>query len=416
MRLVTIQPHITRQCQPRALQSACKKSWPEETASSRHSQWRATDQLSPTHQASSSARVVTSAALQVTFQSRRNTTEAINYNYSCLIPFLSRSQHNSTQFSRPLFAPASLGRCFSITSKSLQLLDVQGYEVCVGSCQTRGYVGRSSRNQDDDVSSDSINITSAKYRLHDRTRSLIKGRVSRLQSSLLSQKARLRDKMRSQRIRGVQAVRRLSDKFQVPREDVRTIPNLLTTMRMASAPLLAYLVVSESFGLACGLFIAAGITDMLDGYIARNFKNQTTALGMALDPLADKLLVSFLTVSLTSVGLIPVPMTALILSRDVVLIVGSFYIRYTTLSPPRTLSRYFDVSHVTVRLHPSRISKVNTFIQLSFVASSLASPVFGFVDHPLLQALMYLTATTTVLSGADYMLTWRQRLQIIKNK
>lgn len=213
MRLVPIHRHLGRHLQPRALLSNCNNSRLEDAGASRHPQWRASGHFTPTLQASSSPRVLTSAALQVAFQSRRNTTET---NYSCLIPFLTRGQHNCTQFSRPLFVPASLDRCFSITSKSLHLLDVQGYQVSAGSCQARGYVGRSSRNQDDDVSSDSINITSAKYRLHDRTRSFIKGRVSRLHSSLLSQKARLRDKMKSQRIRGVQAVRHLSNKFQVP--------------------------------------------------------------------------------------------------------------------------------------------------------------------------------------------------------
>ncbi|GFR58483.1 cardiolipin synthase [Elysia marginata] len=185
---------------------------------------------------------------------------------------------------------------------------------------------------------------------------------------------------------------------------------------MTSAPILAYLVVNDHFGLALGVFVAAGITDLLDGYIARNFKNQRTALGTALDPLADKLLVSFLTVSLTSADLIPVPMTALILSRDAGLILASFYIRYMTLAPPRTLSRYFDVSHVTAKLHPSNISKVNTALQLLYVACTLASPVFDCVGHPVLQGLMYVTATTTFLSGADYVLTWRRRLEIVKNK
>ncbi|CAG5134445.1 unnamed protein product [Candidula unifasciata] len=386
---------------------SCKTPWfASHSTNIRHSHWCGTtcQDLS----VSTSVGVLTSGAL---FQSRINTTEFARYS---LFALLSRNIHSCRQLSRSNFVPASLDRSFGITNTSFHILDVRKYDA--GSYSAKRYVGKSSRNQDDDFSSESINITSTKYRLQDRTRLLIKGRVSRLQSSLLSQKATLREKIRTHRIRGVQAVRHLGKKLQVPREDIRTIPNLLTTLRMASAPVLAYLVVNESFGLACGLFIAASITDMLDGYIARNFKNQTTALGMALDPLADKLLVSFLTISLTSVGLIPVPMTALIMSRDVVLIAGSFYLRYVTLSPPKTLSRYFDVSHVTVKLHPSRISKVNTFLQLTFVASSLVSPVFGFVDHPLLQTLMYLTATTTVLSGADYMLTWRQRVQIIKNK
>uniref|UniRef100_A0A0B6YSS7 cardiolipin synthase (CMP-forming) n=1 Tax=Arion vulgaris TaxID=1028688 RepID=A0A0B6YSS7_9EUPU len=321
----------------------------------------------------------------------------------------------------------------ALSSRSYGLLDVrrfftsqQGIPIIAKLAQIKGVsysikrnAGNSTRFQDNVNNNNAINVTATKFRLCDRTRSALKGRVSRLQSSILHHNVSWRDKIKTQRTNGFLAARTFHQKFRAKlpqKEDVRTIPNLLTLLRMGSAPVLAYLVVNESFGLACSIFVLAGITDVLDGYIARNFKNQRTALGTALDPLADKLLVCILTVSLTSVGLIPVPVTVLILGRDAGLIIATFYIRYITLAPPRTLSRYFDVSHVTAKLHPSKISKVNTLLQLSFVASTLASPVFDFVGHPLLQTLMYLTATTTFLSGADYMLTWRQRLQVIKNK
>ncbi|XP_076442910.1 cardiolipin synthase (CMP-forming)-like [Babylonia areolata] len=198
------------------------------------------------------------------------------------------------------------------------------------------------------------------------------------------------------------------------KENIKTIPNLLTTLRMASAPLLGYLVVCESFGPALGIFTFAGISDMLDGYIARNFPNQTSALGSALDPLADKLLVTILTVSLTSVGLIPLPLTGLIVFRDVSLIAGGFYIRYKSLPPPITMSRYFDISHATVSLAPTFISKVNTGLQLSLVAFSLAAPVFGFVDHVLLQVLWWTTGATTFLSGADYLWSWKKYVTLLE--
>jgi len=199
------------------------------------------------------------------------------------------------------------------------------------------------------------------------------------------------------------------------KENIKTIPNLLTSLRMASSPVLAYLVVNEQFGFALSMFVVAGITDMLDGYIARNFKNQKSAFGAALDPFADKLLMSFLTLSLTSVGLMPVPLTVLILGRDAGLILGGFYVRWISLSPPKTIKRYFDGSHVTVKFYPSQISKWNTGVQFAFVAMALASPVFDFVGHPLMTLFMYTTATTTFLSGADYLISWRKRLKIVKN-
>ncbi|RUS70367.1 hypothetical protein EGW08_021869 [Elysia chlorotica] len=258
---------------------------------------------------------------------------------------------------------------------------------------------------------------SSKYkRFKDKTGHNIRRRVLRLRARMAHHNRDLLKNWTTSRFQGTAVVGKLRKKFQVKRENIKTIPNLLTTLRMTSAPILAYLVVHDQFGLALGVFVTAGITDLLDGYIARNFKNQRTALGTALDPLADKLLVSFLTVSLTSADLIPVPMTVLILSRDAGLILASFYIRYMTLTPPRTLSRYFDVSHVTAKLHPSNISKANTALQLLYVACTLASPVFDCVGHPMLQGLMYVTATTTFLSGADYVLTWRKRIEIVKNK
>ncbi|XP_013078897.2 probable cardiolipin synthase (CMP-forming) [Biomphalaria glabrata] len=262
----------------------------------------------------------------------------------------------------------------------------------------------------------SMNSNDIKFRVRNRTRTILHSKLSKLKKSILLHKCQLKDKWKDQQLRSLQAVGKLKNELKAKKENIKTVPNLLTTMRMASAPVLAYLVVHDYFGTACTIFVFAGITDLLDGYIARNFKNQRTALGTALDPLADKLLVSFLGIALTSAGLIPVPMTVLILSRDLGLILASFYIRYISLPPPKTLSRYFDVSLVTAKLYPSTISKVNTGLQLSYVAATLASPVFNFVDHPWLQGLMYLTAATTMISGVDYVLTWRRRMKIIQNK
>ncbi|XP_046579899.1 LOW QUALITY PROTEIN: cardiolipin synthase (CMP-forming)-like [Haliotis rubra] len=198
-----------------------------------------------------------------------------------------------------------------------------------------------------------------------------------------------------------------------PTENIYTIPNLLTVGRMLSAPFLGYMVMSENFQWALGLFAFAGVSDLLDGYIARNFKNQNSILGSALDPMADKILVSVLVLTLTSVNLIPLPLTALIVGRDVALIAAAFYLRYITLPPPKTLSRYFDVTLVSAKLEPFLISKWNTAFQLSLVAFTLAAPVFNYVDHPLLQGLWYLTGSTTFISGALYVVYWRDSVKVL---
>ncbi|KAG8124394.1 hypothetical protein E2320_019745 [Naja naja] len=88
-------------------------------------------------------------------------------------------------------------------------------------------------------------------------------------------------------------------------ENPWTVPNLLSMARIGLAPILGYLIIEEDFNVALGVFALAGITDLLDGFIARNWANQKSALGSALDPLADKILISVLYISLTCANLIP---------------------------------------------------------------------------------------------------------------
>lgn len=150
-----------------------------------------------------------------------------------------------------------------------------------------------------------------------------------------------------------------SDKFE--KENILTVPNLLSLSRIALSPVLGYLVLMENYSLAFGLLALAGVTDLADGYIARTFPGQASMLGAVLDPLADKCLVAVLCITLTVSGLIPLPLTAVILARDGVLVAGSFYLRYITLPSPRTWSRYWDIKRATVQVTPSALGKVQVF-------------------------------------------------------
>ncbi|XP_036606454.1 cardiolipin synthase (CMP-forming) [Trichosurus vulpecula] len=199
-------------------------------------------------------------------------------------------------------------------------------------------------------------------------------------------------------------------------ENPWTIPNLLSMTRIALAPVLGYLIIEEDFNVALGVFALAGLTDLLDGFIARNWANQKSALGSALDPLADKILISVLYISLTCADLIPASLTYMIISRDVVLIAAVFYVRYRTLPSPRTLARYFNPCYATARLKPTFISKVNTAVQLILVAASLAAPVFNYVDSIYLQILWCFTAFTTTASAYSYYHYGRKTIQVIKGK
>ncbi|XP_078505643.1 cardiolipin synthase (CMP-forming) [Lissotriton helveticus] len=197
-------------------------------------------------------------------------------------------------------------------------------------------------------------------------------------------------------------------------ENPWTIPNLLSMTRIGLSPVLGYLIVQEDFNVALGVFALAGVTDLLDGYIARSWANQKSVLGSALDPLADKILISFLYVSLTYTGLIPVPLTAMIVLRDIVLIAAVFYVRYQTLPPPKTISRYFNPCYATAQLKPTFISKMNTGVQLILVAASLAAPVFNYVDSIYLQTLWCITAFTTAASAYSYYHYGRQTVNVLK--
>ncbi|KAJ9591573.1 hypothetical protein L9F63_001927 [Diploptera punctata] len=191
----------------------------------------------------------------------------------------------------------------------------------------------------------------------------------------------------------------------IERENVFTIPNLLCISRIAMSPVLGYLIVQSDYHLALGVFVFAGISDLLDGWIARNFKSQASKIGSFLDPMADKILIATLFLSLTYVDLIPVLLTGGIITRDLILVAAAFYVRYKSLPPPRTLSRYFDVTHATAQLSPTAISKWNTGVQLMLVATTLAAPVFNYVDHTLLHALWYVTAGTTLASAISYLIS-----------
>lgn len=191
----------------------------------------------------------------------------------------------------------------------------------------------------------------------------------------------------------------------IEKENIWTVPNLLCIARIVTSPYLSYLILSQDYQIALWLLIIAGLSDLADGWIARTWTSQASKLGSFLDPVADKLLVGTLFLSLAWVGLVPVPLTCLVIARDVALVSAASYIRYKSLPPPKTLARYFDPTHATAQLAPTYISKLNTGIQLSFVAGTLAAPVFHFVNHPVLEALCYITAVTTLAGGVSYLIS-----------
>ncbi len=135
----------------------------------------------------------------------------------------------------------------------------------------------------------------------------------------------------------------------------RTAPNLLTLLRICLAPFLVAAILERHFALSFCLFVAAGLTDALDGLLARLLK-QRTLLGEYLDPVADKLLLSTLFLVLMHMTLIPVTVTVLVFGRDVGILVVSA-ILYAA-----TGRREFS---------PSLLGKANTLVQVAAVAAVL---------------------------------------------
>jgi cardiolipin synthase (CMP-forming) len=147
------------------------------------------------------------------------------------------------------------------------------------------------------------------------------------------------------------------NEHNAPRNPLRTMPNLLTIGRICVAPFLVSAVLEGKFLLGFVLFVAAGITDALDGTLARVLK-QRTVLGQYLDPVADKLLLSTLFLVLTHMNLIPVRVTALVFGRDLgILVVAA--ILYAAVG-----RRDFK---------PSGFGKANTLAQIIAVAAVLLS-------------------------------------------
>jgi len=201
----------------------------------------------------------------------------------------------------------------------------------------------------------------------------------------------------------------------IEKENIFTIPNALTVGRGILAPYLGYIIVQGDYKLAMGLLGVAAITDMLDGQIARKWPKQASKFGSFLDPLADKLLVGSLVISMGYCNLLPLWLAGAMLTRDVVLIAAGFVIRFISLPPPRTFTRYFDATHVTAQLEPTFISKVNTAVQLITIGFSLGAPIWNYMDHFALHSLWYLTGITTAAAAISY-LTKKDTFKILKKQ
>ena len=164
-------------------------------------------------------------------------------------------------------------------------------------------------------------------------------------------------------------------------------------MRIALVVPILLLILQGSFAWALALFCLAGFSDGLDGYLAKRFKWRTR-LGALLDPVADKLLVAGLFITLAYTQDIPAWLAAVVIFRDLVIVAGAMI--YNFLVRP-------------VQGEPTRISKLNTALQLLFLLFVLSRAGFGWPDQISITILGAATLVTVVISGVDYVWSWSRR-------
>jgi cardiolipin synthase len=173
----------------------------------------------------------------------------------------------------------------------------------------------------------------------------------------------------------------------------RFLPNAICVMRILLVPPLVWLIVDGSYIGALGILIVAGVSDGLDGFLAKRFDWQTR-LGGLLDPAADKLLLVGTFLALTYEGLVPPALTGVVVARDVVIVTGAAC--YQLLIAP-------------VQGEPSSISKLNTACQLAFLFFTLTNAGFEWPPRISLLLLGAAVVFTSLVSGLTYVLRWSTR-------
>jgi cardiolipin synthase len=173
-----------------------------------------------------------------------------------------------------------------------------------------------------------------------------------------------------------------------------TLPNVITFARLCVVPLAVWLVMEHRFGSAFFLFLAAGLSDAVDGWLARR-NGGGNAVGALLDPVADKTLLVSMYVTLAAVAVIPDWLAILVVFRDLVIVGGVVVLSLLGQS---------------VLIRPLYISKLNTALQIVLVAVSLLLSGFGLAAPLVVTVLAWLVAATTLSSGAAYVwITVRRR-------
>jgi cardiolipin synthase len=174
-----------------------------------------------------------------------------------------------------------------------------------------------------------------------------------------------------------------------------SLPNLITIGRLVLTPAIIGMGIDARWGAAFLIFIVAGVSDALDGWLAKTYHLQSE-LGAVLDPLADKALIISIYVLLASVGILPAWLTILVVSRDA-LIVGGVLVAWFLSRP--------------VKVRPHMSSKITTALQLGLAGFVLAGEAYGFRLEALESLMEGAVAALTVTSASVYLWLWVQHMR-----
>jgi cardiolipin synthase len=178
------------------------------------------------------------------------------------------------------------------------------------------------------------------------------------------------------------------------------LPNIITLVRIALIPVMAYYLVSETYRIALPIFLIVALSDLADGYIARRFK-LASRLGATLDPIADKLSMLVATLLLAWQSLLPIWLAIAIVARDIVIVLGALAYR-------------FALGHVEIA--PTRLSKVNTAIEFTVLLLVMAAAAGWIAIGTWMPTVFVIVLVTVVASGAQYVWFWGRKALREKRK
>ena len=167
---------------------------------------------------------------------------------------------------------------------------------------------------------------------------------------------------------------------------MRHVPNLITLLRLGLVPALAYCIARQAYAAAAAIFLAAALSDLVDGYVARRFA-VVSKLGALLDPVADKLNMLVATVGLAWQEQIPMWLAIAVVGRDVLIVCGALAYRLV---------------RGQLTMNPTFLGKANTFVEFAVLLMALAAAAGWIPEGPWLDVLFVVVLASVVASGAQY--------------